>query len=805
MQVSLSWLKEYVPVSLPVAELAESLTMTGFEVEQVVDRYAYLAGAVVALVKSVAPHPDSDHLSVCQVDAGGRILSLVCGAPNVKKDMLAVLVEPGFELPSGAVIKKNKIRGVVSEGMLCSQAELGIGDDGAGIMEINRTVGPGTPLTEALALNDAVLEISLTPNRPDCLSIIGIAREVAAFSRQKLTLPEIHLSEGPRPSTDFAGVDILAPELCSRYVARVVLDVVVGESPFWLRDRLLSVGLKPINNIVDITNFVMMETGQPLHAFDLDRLAGNRIVVRQAGADSSFTTLDQKERRLNPEMLMICDAEKPVAVAGIMGGLNSEISEGTTRVLIESACFQPTSVRKTSKLLNISSDAAYRFERGVDPLGGVFAADRAAQLMAELAGGTIARGMIDNHPLPAVEKKISVSAEAINRRLGTAIGVSEMAGLLETVAFSTIPTEEGLLQVGVPSFRVDVDRPEDISEEVARLWGYNRIPVTFPAISGDSVRTSPMFDQRARLREIMTGFGFSEVVTYSFIGEAACVGMDMLRIGDRLDPVRVLNPLAADQSTMRTSLLPGLLASMRHNLSQQIADMKIFETGRVFWPRGSVDELPEEPEMMAALLTGAVRPRSWQGAEEPGDFFDIKGALECLLMALGVSSCRFSVMPRERCIVTRPGHTARVSFQAVEVGLVGEVARETLEKFDIKKPAFVFELNVSALAPLLSDHIEARVLSKFPSVSRDITMIVDHTVEAGRVLNFLEQSDDNLIEKIEVLDVYEGEAIPAGKKSLSFRIVYRSQETTLKDVFVNRIHGRIADRLLQTFSAELPV
>ena len=805
MQVSLSWLNEYVPVSHSASEIADALTMAGLEVDGVFDRFAYLAEAIVGLVTSVAAHPDADHLTVCRVDSGERELSVVCGAPNVKKGMLTALVQPGFVLPGGMTIKKSKIRGVVSEGMLCSEAELGIGEDTAGIMDIDKAVEPGTPLTEALSLSDSVLEIDLTPNRPDCLSIIGVAREIAGFTGQKLAFPAVEPTEGHDDITGYSSVEIKDPELCTRYVARVLVDIKVGESPFWLKDRLLSVGLKPINNIVDITNFVMMETGQPLHAFDLDRLAENRIVVQRAGSVSSFTTLDEKTRQLSPDMLMICDAEKPVAVAGVMGGMNSEITEETTRVLLESACFNPTSIRKTAKILGLGSDAAHRFERGVDPLGTLFAADRAAQLMVEIADGTMARGVIDNHPLPAAEKRLTVGVDALNRRLGTTLDFDEMAGLLASVGFGVTKSGDGLMTVAVPSFRVDVERVEDISEEVARLWGYNKIPVTFPVISGNSGNPALMFDWRQRFREVMTGFGFSEIVSYSFISDNACEDMDVLNSAARVEPIKILNPLATDQSVMRTSLIPGLLSTMRHNLSQQINDMKLFETGRVFWQTRGGDNLPDEPEMMAALLTGAVRRRSWHAPEELCDFYDIKGALECLLKELGAgASCSFTAMPGERCVVTRPGHTARVFLEDTEVGLIGEVSRALLEKFDLKKPAFVFELNLSAVIPLLSDHREARLLSRFPSVSRDITVIVDLAVEAERILNFLEEDGGNLIENIEVLDVYEGEGIPAGKKSLSFRIVYRSQEATLKDEFVNRIHSQIADRLIKAFSAQLP-
>ncbi|MDY6830321.1 MAG: phenylalanine--tRNA ligase subunit beta [Thermodesulfobacteriota bacterium] len=802
MKVSLHWLQEYVPVAMPPADLAEALTMAGLEVEAVSDRYAGLDTVVTGKVTRVSFHPDADRLTVCQVETGDRPLTIVCGAPNVEEGMVAAVALPGTELPGGLTVRKSRIRGVASEGMLCSAVELGIGEDGAGILSLDGATPVGIPATRALGLSDTVLEIDLTPNRADCLSMIGVAREVAALSGGRVARPVFSVPEAAAGVADYASVVIEEPDLCPRYTARVVLDVTVGPSPFWLQDRLRSVGLKPINNVVDITNFVMMETGQPLHAFDLDRLSGNRIVVRRAVAGERFVTLDDKERILSDDMLMICDAEKPVAVAGVMGGLNSEIVSTTRRVLIESACFAAPSIRKTAKTLGLASDASHRFERGVDPEGTVFAVDRAARLMADVAGGKPARGVIDNHPRPAGEKRIALGIGDINRRLGTSLGVEDMARLLASVEIFSEPADSDRLTVTVPSFRVDIDRPEDLAEEVARLWGYNNIAVTFPVIPVGGRLPSGALARRIRIKEAMVGFGFAEVVNYSFIGADACRSM-CFEAGTAEDsPIPILNPLSQDQAVMRTSLVPGLLKNTRDNIFQQEKTIRLFETGKVFLPRPG-QELPDEPEMLAGLWSGARQPRTWLTMEERCDFYDIKGVLEALISALDLEAS-FSALVVDQCRYTLAGRTARVMVGETTVGLAGEVRPDVLESFGVRQPVFVFEINLSVLFPMITDDRCARPISRFPSVSRDITLIVANTVEAADLLKSLAMQGQSLIEQVYLMDVYEGDPIPSGKKSLSIRVVYRSFEKTLKDAFVNRIHTETTEALVKAFNADLP-
>ncbi len=804
MKVSLSWLREYIAVDMPTSDLSEALTMAGLEVETVFDRYGYLDNVLCGKVLEVSPHPDADRLVVCRVDTGTDPLTIVCGAPNVREGLVTAVVLPGVELPGGVRIAKARIRGVTSEGMLCSAFELGIGDDRSGIVELAPETQPGMPLSRALGLSDPVFDIDLTPNRADCLGIIGVAREVAAICGGAVQKPDASVPQTGEDVSSYASVSIEEPELCPRYVARVVLDVKVGPSPFWLRDRLLSVGLKPINNIVDITNFVMMETGQPLHAFDLDLLSGNAIVVRCAGDDSTFRTLDGKERKLSPEMLMICDAQKPVAVAGVMGGYNSEINEKTTRVLIESACFKPASIRMTAKKLGLGTDASHRFERGVDPLGTVYAADRAAGLMAEIAGGKPAKGVIDINPVPFTEKRVSVSVRAVNERLGIMLDGGQIAGLLSSIGIGSRKAgKEDLLEVTVPSFRVDIERPEDIAEEVARLWGYNRIPVSFPTIPAEGATLPGRFVWRNRIKDIMAGFGFAEVVNYSFISPEACDGTGPVEGPDEPPPVQILNPLTREQSVMRTSLVPGLLKNTRDNIFQQERDIRIFEIGKVFLPRPG-SELPDEPEMVAGLMTGLRRPHSWLCHDEKTDFYDIKGVLEGMLDAIGLGDADFTAMPPGRCRYMKPGHTALVSLNGLDIGAVGELSSAWLDGFGIRQEVFAFELNFSAFLPLLTDSRQAVPISKFPSVSRDITMIVDRSIEAGAVMKALAMQGQSLIEKVQLLYVYEGDPVPAGKRSLSLRVVYRSFDQTLKDEFVNRIHAETTEKLVAEFNAELP-
>ena len=803
MKVSLSWLSQYTPIRMPAADLAEALTRVGLAVDAVVDRFAFLETVRVGRILSVDPHPAADRLKVCQVDTGRGIVPVVCGAPNARADALAAVALPGTVMPDGSVLESGVLRGQRSEGMLCSAAELALGTAAGEIMILDGTPPVGEPLNRALGLTDPVLEIDLTPNRADCLSIVGVAREVAAIQRTRLTRPTLRLDESDPPAGRLAAVTIEAPDHCPRYAARVVEGVAVGPSPFWLQDRLRSVGLRPINTLVDVTNFVMLETGQPLHAFDLDRLAGQRIVVRTAAAGERFVTLDDKERVLDADMLMICDAEKPVAIAGVMGGQNSEIRDATTRVLIESAWFNPVSVRRTSKRLGLGTDASRRFERGVDPTGTVAAADRAAMLMAEIAGGRVARGTVDAHPRPWVPQPIRLSVRATHRLLGTRVPKARIGRLLAGIEFAVEPTpDRDVLMVTAPSYRVDVSRPEDLMEEVARLAGFDAIPVTFPTLPAGARHDAPRLELRRRVRDLLNGCGFSEVITYSFVHGQSCDRLRLAPDDPRRRSVTVLNPLAEDQAVMRPSLLPGLLESLRFNLAQQTRRVKIFEIGKVYHGRGA-GELPDEPEIAAGLWSGARQPLSWHGKETACDFYDVKGAVETLLSGLKLEGVRFERLPEAECLTLRPGHAARIAHGEREIGRVGEIHPTVGKAYDLKQAAFVFELDVAAVEALVSAIRFRMRTPRFPAVTRDVTIVVDRGIEAQSVLDAIEGMRVGLLESVQVVAVFDGDRIPAGKRSLSFRLTYRSPDQTLEDGEVNTLQQTVTDRLLGEFHASL--
>lgn len=804
MKVSLNWLKQYVSIDIAASELADRLTMTGLEVEAVVDRFEYLNNVLVGRISVIESHPNADNLKLCHVDIGGRTIPVVCGAPNVEINMKVPCALPGAVLPSGATIQKNTIRGLVSEGMLCSEAELDLGSDKSGIYVLSPDLMEGIPLSKALNLSDTLFEIGLTPNRSDCLCVIGIAREVAALLNTPLRLPEISLPQSAGKISDLASVTIDNSEFCPRYAARLVTDITVAPSPFWLKDRLIAAGLKPINNIVDITNFVMMELGQPLHAFDFDRLAESRIIVRTAHEDEIFTTLDGKERRLTRETLMICDGQKTIAIAGVMGGENSEIENATTRVLIESAYFNPVSIRKTAKRLGLSTDASYRFERGVDPEGTLTALNRAAQLMADIGQGHLIDGFIDAYPNPVSGREILLSVSHTNRHLGTQYNPSEITHYLESIQFKVKQKNEDTLSVIPPTFRVDVSRPEDLMEEVARLWGYNKISMTFPPISAGIGLPKKQIEIKEKIKNLMSGMGFTESIHYSFIGKSCCDRLELAAGDERRRMLDVLNPLTEDQAVMRTSLIPCLLESVNRNHSWQIKNLKIFELGKIFISNGQ-DLQPTEIEMLAGLWTGARSDPTWHGKPEPCNYYDLKGTVELLLDCLGVANLLFTRLPEQSCSFTKFHHSAQIMAGEKRIGLIGEIKPSVIKNFALKQPVFVFEMDVSSLTPLLPETIFFTSLPRFPAVERDVTLIVDNNVQAGDIIKQVESYQEDLMENITVFDVFSGVPIPMGKKSVSLRMTYRSSMETLLDKQVNIIHQQITDRLVTEFNASLPV
>jgi phenylalanyl-tRNA synthetase beta chain len=759
MKVSLSWLRDYIDVDMAVAELAEALTMAGLEVEALVDRYAYLKGVVVGRIVEMAPHPDADTLSLCKVDVGSETKSIVCGASNIKAGHVVPVALPGVQLLSGEKIETGHIRGQISEGMLCSEAELAVGTDRSGILLLPKKETPGRDIAAALGLSDTVIEFDLTPNRSDCLSIIGVAREVAAIVKAPLKYPAVTLPGGKTPINELASVTIEAPDACPRYAARLVSGIKIAPSPFWLQDKLNSVGLRAINNVVDATNFVMMEMGQPLHAFDFDRLAEHRIVVKKAKRGETFVTLDGVDRNLPADALMICDGKGPVAVGGIMGGLDSEIEEDTTRVLIESAYFNPVSIRRTAKGLGLSTESSHRFERGVDPEGTIRALDRATKLIADLAAGEMAYGAIDEYPEPIPHTTIALSVNRTNRLLGTAFTLETISSYLASIELEVNPLDGDKLEVAPPTFRVDLKRPEDLVEEIARLSGYDDIPTTHPVSQVVAKGRTKRLQVRDAARQALAGWGFSEIITYSFIGDDACDKFLLPDNDRRRQVVTILNPLTEDQNVMRTSLLPGLLGTMLKNSAQRNENLKIFELGKVFF-KNNQEQLPDEVEMIAGLWTGARCDQSWHAKEKAVDFYDMKGAVEGLCAGLNIKKVQFQAPKKSEYPYLRPGRMAQVFAGESLVGIVGEIANKMMTHFELKQPAFCFDLDFDRLVDLMVEEKSVKPISRFPATTRDVALIVDNGVEAQNVLDFIQSREQGLIETVEIFDVYKGNHYP---------------------------------------------
>lgn len=813
MKVSLNWLKDYIAFDMEASDLSYALTMAGLEVKAVYDRYNYLGNVVTSRIVDIRKHPEADRLSLCKVDTGDGIVEIVCGASNIKEGIMVPLALPGTVLPNGTVIKKSVIRGKASEGMLCSEAELELGTDKKGIMILSDALAPGAKLADALLLSDTVIEIDLTPNRPDCLSIIGIAREVAVFANKKVSLPE-SLTHGfsnlelSQSTFNSSSVMVEDHDCCPIYTARMIEDVVVSPSPFWLQDRLVSVGIKPVNNIVDITNYVMIETGQPLHAFDFEKLKGSKLVIRGAEEGETFTTLDSKKRNLSSGMLIICDLETPVAIAGIMGGINSEITASTTKVLLESAYFDPVSIRKTSKKLGLNTESSHRFERGVDPEGVIKASNRASELIAEIACGKVAEKMVNIHREHVVNDPIFLSTNRVNRLLGVDLGQDKIENILKSLEFKVKKNDTDTLSVFPPSFRVDIEQPADLIEEIARIYGYDKIDVTYPIVPTKCIKSLYKLNTKNQIKEIMAGFGFYEIITYSFINKNSCDMLGLRPEDKRRNHVEILNPLAKDHGVMRSSLIPGLLETMHRNNSHQVKNLKIFETGKVFI-NTKPEQLPEETEMIAGLQTGSRNTASWNTDEQACDFYDIKGVVEALFNTLNITDSKeshvsFTMMPEDQCTYIKKGKTAEIFFNKKHLGLVGELSNNTLNAFNITQPAFIFELNLDSIYPLIQKRAFSKPLPKFPSVSRDITMIIDKNIEVAMILKSVEKLKEKWVEDVLLFDVYEGEPVNSGKKSISLRIRYRSDNKTLEDHTVNNIHKKLTDTLIKRFKAALP-
>ncbi len=794
MRLSLNWLKDFVDLTVDAQVLADRLTMAGLEVEAVEAVVPEFSGVVVGKVTRVAPHPQADRLQVAEVEAGARTYKVVCGAPNVAPGRLYPFAPPGATLSADRKVKAAKLRGVVSEGMLLAEDELGLSADHAGLMEISQDIPPGRDLAAALNLADTVLEVAVTPNRPDCLSVLGLAREVAALIRQPLRHPEVLVTPDPEPASQRAKVTILDPVGCPRYAARLLVDLTVGPSPFWLRRRLQLAGLRAINNLVDVTNYVLLEFGQPLHAFDFQRLGGGAIVVRRPHkGERLFVTLDGQERPLNGETLLICDAAQPVALAGIMGGLESEVTGATRQVLIESAYFDPRTIRRTAKRLGLSTEASYRFERGVDPEGVIHALERATQLMAEVGRGRALSGRLDEYPNPIYHPRLSLRVSRTNQVLGTNFSKEQVSRFLRQLHLPAVEAEVDTLEVQVPSFRRDLEREIDLIEEVARLSGYEEIPVTLPQGVVATPRPGAEVRLRSEAKQLLLGQGFFEVISYAFQPERLGAWL-----GEADAPLRLANPLSEEQALMRTSLLPGLLDALRRNAMKQILDVRLFELSKVFVPQPGA-ELPREELLLAGLMYGAREEASWLAGKDPVDFFDLKGVVETLLAGLLVPEVAFA--GDDLPAYLRQG--AKIYAGDLKLGFLGELKPDIAEKLDLEGAVWVFNLKFDALAAAAQAFPLYTPLPRYPAAYRDIALVLDETVPAAQVAQALYHYGRPWLEEARLFDVYSGDPIPPGKRSLAFRLSYRDPERTLTDDLVNRHHEALVQALAKDLGAEL--
>jgi len=799
MKVSLKWLKEYLDISLPPAELADKLTMAGTEVKGWQAIGGDWENIVVGQIMAISPHPDADRLTLPTVDLGTEQPTVVCGAPNLRVGDKVAFARVGARLIDGhsgkaITLEVARIRGVASSGMVCSEKELGISDSHQGIMVLSAEAKVGTPLADFMG--DVIFDLEVTPNRPDCLSVIGVAREVAALTGQEVRLPDIGYHEKAAAINQQISIEIADPDLCPRYSASLITGVKIGPSPHWLQQRLLAGGMRPISNVVDITNFVMLEYGEPLHAFDYNRVKGQKIMVRRAEEGEVLVTLDGTKRLLSKDMLVIADSQRALAVAGVMGGADSEMTGRTTAIVLEAANFNPASIYHTGSRLNLPSEARMRFERGISPELTIPALRRATRLIIELAGGQAAKGIVDVYPGRQEPKPILLSTGEVKRLLGVDFSIKQMKEALVSLGFDCQPADSASeIRVTAPHWRSDIGLVEDLVEEVARVIGYDRIPVTMPGGEVPRQNPAPILDFKREVRRHLVGYGFYEVVTYSLTG---------LELLNRLlpephplepEPLRVLRPMTAEQEYLRPSLRVNLLVALEANRRHEEGGIRLFEQGRVYVRRRG--DLPDEPEMLCALLAGPRFDQSWHGGDEPVDFFDARGVVEGLLGRLGVAA-DFQPSDDESL---NPAQQAAIVVGGKKVGVVGEVHRKVADAFDLAEKVYLLEINLTELLPFTLEHKLFQPISRFPAVVRDIALVVDAGVTHRQVMDII--SGFPLVTRVALFDLYTGGKLPQGKKSLAYRITFQSPSKTLTDEAANKVQQKIIDKLAKELGAAL--
>ncbi len=796
MKVTLNWLKDYVDIQLSPEELAEKITMAGLEVESIYKESREFSNVVAGKVLSVEKHPDADKLNLCIVDNGSEQLEVVCGAPNVSEGMIVPFAQVGAVLGNDFKITARKVRGILSNGMLCSEMELGLSERADGLMELPADTQVGADMQALMGEPDTVIDIAITSNRPDCLSVIGIAREISAITGMPLRKPEIKFNNTIDDDINAEmRVDIQNADKCARYAGRMIKNIVIKPSPDWLVSRLHAVGVRAINNVVDITNYVMMETGQPLHAFDYKTLAGNTIVVRDAKEGEPFTTLDNQEHKLDSNDLLICDGEKPVALAGVMGGLNSEVENDTTTVFLESAYFEPVTVRKTSTKLGLMTESSRRFERGSDPNGQVYAMDRAAQLMEELAEGQVVESFINNVAREIDPVEIAVKTERVNNLLGTRLTTSEMCDLLKPLEMQVLSQTDETFTIKAPTFRPDLLKPVDISEEVARLYGYNNIDFNMAPQIDQNQEANPQVAFRDKMREYLTGFGFMENVSFSLVSERHA--NPFLPAETKI--VALMNPMSTDMAVFRSSVLISLLTNVAYNRNRQIPNLRFYEIGNAAYKVPGKDEYREWVEV-CGILAGKKTENTWYGKEEAFDFYDIKGVVTAFLNKCGIEN--YELKPAKSSYWD--AHSALVLVDGKEVGEFGKIDKKISSLFKIKvQDVFAFCLDFKTIYENRTTLKEFVPVSKFPSSPFDVALLIDVNIPIQNVLDEIWKSAGPYINNVHLFDFYKGEQIQQGKKSVAFSLTFSSKERTLDDEEVDRAVQGVLKHLKTLFGAEL--
>ena len=790
MKVSYNWLNEYVDIKLSPEELAEKLTMAGIEVEEIISTLPKFEGIKVAEILMVRKHPNADKLSLCDIKTSHGVTEVICGAPNVAEGQKVPFAGIGTVLPNGIKIKKVRIRGVESVGMICSQEELGLADHSAGIWELPADWQIGTDVYESIkAKQDYILDLSITPNRSDAMSLIGIARDVAAIAELDYRYIKSDFSETNPPCSEVIDVKIEDPAGCPRYAARVIKDVKIGKSPEWLAKKLEKSGVRPINNIVDITNFVLLELGQPLHAFDLENISGNKIIVRASKHREKFVTLDEKERVLPENTVMICDGDKMVAIGGIMGGLNSEVSEKTKDILLESAYFNPVYIGASAKKLGLSTEASQRFERVTDPNGVIRAIDRAAGLIANLAGGKVLRGIVDIYPTEIKKSIVKVRPDRVNMLLGTSLSENEIANV-----FSRLEIEYEKEQAIIPTFRPDLEREVDLIEEVARLITFDTIPVKENTnIEYDTqVNFDDMFFDflKRQLREL----GLTEVITNSMVSARETSDID------DLPKIKIMNPISDDMNVMRSSLVPGLLKVAAYNINRSMTDLRLYEMGRIFIADDDV-EIGLQPYKIAGILCGMRHRSSWDAKSLPVDYFDLKGLIESFSDKILLDNIDFILYDKN--IYFDSDQVVGFKVNDRVIGHFGKINRSVCEKFDVNVPVFGFEFSVEELKSAGAQRRFFKQFSKYPFIEKDVSFIVDNEVLSGDLEDSIYKAGQPLIIAVGIFDLYAGEKPGEDKKSIAFRMRFQSPDRTLQDTEVNALFEKIIGHIIKKYPATL--